>query len=147
MKRKLLAILLGAGLAVTACTASPEDGGDTSKPPAATPQDTTAGPLPTASGEAGPAAPGEAGSGALRDVTCTADSSGAWSFSGLLVNEQNRARTFTIAIAVTVGPDVKGHDIVTQEVPANGQFHVARNYFAQTAEQGAVCEPVVSVEG
>jgi len=147
MQRKLLVILLGTGLFLTACTGIPDGGGDTPKTPAATHQDATAAAPPTASGEAGSTAPGEAGSGALRDVTCTADSSGAWSFNGLLVNEQDRARTFTIAIAVTVGPDVKGHDIVTQEVPANGEFHVTRNYFAQTAEQGAVCEPVVSVEG
>ncbi|AIY01258.1 hypothetical protein ART_1659 [Arthrobacter sp. PAMC 25486] len=145
MKRQFLAILLGTGLALTACTGVPDSGVESSNPPPATSEQPQPGDKPTAAEPTLSPAPGR--EMLLRDVKCTADESGSWSFDGYLVNDQEQQRTFTIAIAVTVGMEVKGHDMVIQEVPGKGEFHVTRNYFAQAADEGAVCEPVVSVEG
>lgn len=146
MKRQFLAILLGTGLALTACTGSASGEDETANPPTATEQGPE-GDKPTTPAATPAPAPTVPGTAYLRDVKCAADESGAWSFDGYLVNDQAQQRTFTIAIAVTVGMEVKGHDMVIQEVPGKGEFHVTRNFFAQAADEGAVCEPVVSVEG
>ena len=144
MKKKLLAILLGTGLALTACSGAPKGEGQPSNPtPAASEQNPGAG--ETESAPTPDTAPGNAS--LLRDAKCTADESGAWSFDAYLVNDDKQERTFTVALAVTIGKEVKGHDMVIQKVPGKGEFHVTRNYFAQSDDADAVCEPVVSVEG
>lgn len=143
MKNGIFAVLAGTALALTACTGSPDGVAESTSPPPASSK-----PSPPAGPES-PKAPSlvaEAGE-FLRDVKCEPDHTGSWSFDGLLVNDQDEAKTFTIAIAVTVGMQVIGHDLVTQEVPGNGDVRVSRNYFAQTTEKDAVCETVVSVEG
>ena len=144
MKKKLLAILLGTGLALTACSGAPTDEGQTSNPTSAA-SEQSPGDSPAAAAPTPATAPGNAS--LLRDAKCTADESGAWSFDAYLVNDDKQERTFTVALAVTIGKEVKGHDMVIQKVPGKGEFHVTRNYFAQSADAGAVCEPVVSVEG
>lgn len=143
MKNRIFALLVGSGLALTACTGSPEgDAESTSPPPVSSKPSPSTGPeSPKA-----PSLPAEAGE-FLRDVECAPDDTGSWSFDGRLVNDQAEAKTFTIAIAVTVSKQVLGHDLVTQEVPGKSDVRVSRNYFAQTTEKDAVCEPVVSVEG
>lgn len=83
----------------------------------------------------------------MTDVNCTKDSNGSWSFHGVLNNGSDKARTFTVAIAVTVGSSTKGHAMITQEVPAKSTFDVIAKDFATAADEGAVCEPVTSVEG
>lgn len=134
---------MGAGLALTACTGSPENPGDSTGPPSS-----AGGQSPTGETPSAPANPPSVLDGEfLRDATCAADDSGSWSFEADLVNDQDHARTFTVALAVTVGMEVKGHDMIVQEVPANSEEHVSRNYFAQTDDKNAVCEPVVSAEG
>lgn len=111
-------------------------GASTSEPPGTESPHTTESPLTTA----------QAGE-FLRNIKCAADNTGSWSFAADLINDQPHSRTFTVAIAVTVGMQVKGHDLVVQAVPANGEARITRNYFAQADDKDAVCEPVVSVEG
>ena len=142
MKKQFVAISLGVALALTACTGAPDSGSETPNTPVESSAPPTA-PQPSTGVKPAPSPVHEL----IRDVRCAADETGSWSFEGHLVNDQDNQRTFTIAIAVTVGPEVKGHDLVVQEVPGKSEFHVTRNYFAQTQEADAVCEPVVSVEG
>lgn len=83
----------------------------------------------------------------LVDVKCTKDSDGSWSFEGALKNPSTSPKTYTVAIAVTVGTAVKGHALLTQEVQADSVQHVAAPDFAVANDAGAVCEPVTSVGG
>ena len=83
---------------------------------------------------------------ALRQQACTATADGSWSFKGTLVNDTDKNRVFTVAIAVTMGPTVAGHTLITQAVPAGKSADIAAANFAKTKDSGGTCTPVVSVE-
>ena len=83
----------------------------------------------------------------MRQHVCTATADGSWSFKGTLVNDTDKNRVFTVAIAVTVGPEVAGHTLITQAVPAGKSADIAAANFAKTKDSGGTCTPVVSVEG
>ena len=83
---------------------------------------------------------------ALRQHTCTATADGSWSFKGTLVNSSEKARVFTVAVAVTVGPAVAGHTLITETVAAGKSAEIAAPNFAKTKDRNGTCDPVVSVE-
>ncbi|WP_440157755.1 hypothetical protein [Arthrobacter sp. SAFR-014] len=83
---------------------------------------------------------------ALQAHTCAAGADGQWTFKGTLVNSSDKAKTYTVAIAVTVGAAVQGHTLITETVPAGKSAEVSAENFAKTTGQGGTCEPVVSVE-
>ncbi|WP_445153524.1 hypothetical protein ACTWLI_08705 [Arthrobacter sp. Hor0625] len=83
---------------------------------------------------------------ALRQPVCRATADGSWSFTGTLVNSGDKDRTFTVAIAVTAGPAVAGHTIITKTVAAGQSAEIAAPNFAQTKDSAGICTPVVSVE-
>lgn len=84
--------------------------------------------------------------GALRQHSCTAAADGTWSFTGTLVNGTGKDKVFTVAIAVTVGPAVAGHTLITKTVAAGQSADIAAPKFAKTKDAGGKCDPVVSVE-
>jgi hypothetical protein len=53
---------------------------------------------------------------------------------------------FTVAIAVTVGPAVAGHTLITETVAAGKSAEIAAPNFAKTKDSSGTCNPVVSVE-
>ena len=69
-----------------------------------------------------------------------------WTFKGTLVNSSGKAKTYTVAIAVTVGAAVQGHTLITETVQAGKSAEVSAENFAKTTGQAGTCEPVVSVE-
>ncbi len=77
---------------------------------------------------------------------CTAAADGSWSFKGTLVNSSDKNKVFTVAIAVTAGPAVAGHALITQAVQAGQSVDIAAANFAKTKNGGGTCTPVVSVE-
>lgn len=83
---------------------------------------------------------------ALQEHTCAAGPDGQWSFKGTLVNSSDKAKTYTVAIAVTVGAAVQGHTLITETVQAGKSAEVSAKNFARTTGQTGTCEPVVSVE-
>jgi len=83
---------------------------------------------------------------ALRQHTCTATADGSWSFTGTLVNSSEKPRVFTVAVAVTVGPAVAGHTLITETVAAGKSAEIAAPNFAKTKDSNGTCDPVVSVE-
>jgi len=83
---------------------------------------------------------------ALQEHTCTAGPDGQWTFKGTLVNSSDKAKTYTVAIAVTVGAAVQGHTLITETVQAGKSAEVSARNFAKTTGQAGTCEPVVSVE-
>ena len=83
---------------------------------------------------------------ALRQHACTAAADGSWSFKGTLVNSSDKNKVFTVAIAVTAGPAVAGHTLITQTVAAGQSVDIAAANFAKTKDGGGTCTPVVSVE-
>jgi hypothetical protein len=83
---------------------------------------------------------------ALQKHTCTADANGSWTFKGTLVNKSDRAKTYSVAVAVTVGAAVQGHALITETVQPGKSADVSAENFAKTAGQEGTCEPVVSVE-
>ncbi len=83
---------------------------------------------------------------ALRDQSCTAGANGSWTFKGTLVNSTGTAKTYTVAVAVTVGAAVQGHALMTETVQAGKSADVSAKDFAHTAGGAGVCEPVVSAE-
>ncbi|XAS66750.1 hypothetical protein V3C33_14880 [Micrococcaceae bacterium Sec5.7] len=85
--------------------------------------------------------------GDLQKHTCTAAADGSWTFKGTLVNGSTESRTYTVAVAVTVGAAVQGHTIITETVPAGKSADVTAEKFAKSTGQNGTCEPVVSVEG
>ena len=125
--------------------------------PAGPSESRTAGtPAPSTSQTSGSPAPGASEPGdvstslnapdALRQHVCTATADGSWSFKGTLVNNTDKNRVFTVAIAVTAGPTVAGHALITQAVPAGRSADIAAPNFAKTKDGGGTCTPVVSVE-
>ncbi|MFE4229708.1 hypothetical protein ACFRJ8_17680 [Arthrobacter sp. NPDC056886] len=82
----------------------------------------------------------------MRQHVCTASADGSWSFKGTLVNNSDKNKVFTVAIAVTAGPTVAGHALITQVVPAGQSADIAAPNFAKTKDGGGTCAPVVSVE-
>ncbi len=120
---------------------------------AATPAPTTSTSTSQTSGSPAPGAsePGDVSTSlnapdALRQHVCTATADGSWSFKGTLVNNSDKNRVFTVAIAVTAGPTVAGHALITQVVPAGQSADIAAPNFAKTKDGGGTCTPVVSVE-
>jgi hypothetical protein len=83
---------------------------------------------------------------ALQEHTCAAGADGQWTFKGTLVNSSDKAKTYTVAIAVTVGAAVQGHTLITETVQAGKSAEVTAENFAKTTGQAGTCEPVVSVE-
>ncbi len=83
---------------------------------------------------------------ALQQHTCTATADGSWSFTGTLVNGGDKTRVFTVAIAVTVGPAVAGHTLITETVAAGKSAAIAAPNFAKTKTGSGSCNQVVSVE-
>lgn len=83
---------------------------------------------------------------ALQKHTCAAGPDGSWTFKGTLVNTSDKAKTFTVAVAVTVGAAVQGHTLITETVQPGKSAELSAENFAKTAGQQGTCEPVVSVE-
>ena len=83
---------------------------------------------------------------ALQEHTCAAGADGQWTFRGTLVNSSDKAKTYTVAIAVTVGAAVQGHTLITETIQAGKSAEVSAENFAKTTGQAGTCEPVVSVE-
>lgn len=83
---------------------------------------------------------------ALRESICRATADGSWSFTGTLVNSSDKNKVFTVAIAVTAGPAVAGHTIITKTVAAGKSAGIAAPNFAKTKDSAGTCTPVVSVE-
>lgn len=119
---------------------------------------TSTGPAEVAGGSSAPAPSAKAtpatgqssdglASGDLLGIKCTKDSTGSWSFEGDVKNSSTRQKTFTVAVAVTVGSAVKGHALLTQTVAAGSLEHVAAPDFAESNDPAAACEPVASVVG
>lgn len=136
-------------LALSGCTSAGDDPGETAgvSPPASASEGTgtSGGGAPT-EGAPPPASPSNAAANEdLVEVKCTKDSGGSWSFEGDLKNSSASLKTYTVAIAVTVGTAVKGHALLTQEVQADSIQHVSAPDFAVANDAGAVCEPVASV--
>jgi hypothetical protein len=82
----------------------------------------------------------------LQEHTCVAGPDGSWTFKGTLVNSSDKAKTYTVALAVTVGASVQGHALITETVQAGKSAEVSAENFAKTTGQQGTCEPVVSVE-
>lgn len=82
----------------------------------------------------------------LQEHTCVAGTDGSWTFKGTLVNSSDKAKTYTVALAVTVGAAVQGHALITETVQPGKSADVSAVNFAKTAGQQGTCEPVVSVE-
>lgn len=61
------------------------------------------------------------------------------------MNPAPNTRTYTVAIAVTVGKNVLGHDMVTQSVPAGGKVTITTENFASSTNPAAVCAPITSM--
>lgn len=120
------------------------------------PSETAATPAPSTSQTSGSPAPGISEPAdvstslnapeALRQHVCTAAADGSWSFKGTLVNSSDKNKVFTVAIAVTAGPAVAGHALITQAVQAGQSVDIAAANFAKTKNGGGTCTPVVSVE-
>jgi hypothetical protein len=83
---------------------------------------------------------------ALQKHTCAAGPDGSWTFKGTLVNTSDKAKTYTVAVAVTVGAAVQGHTLITKTVQAGKSAEVSAENFAKTTGQQGTCEPVVSAE-
>lgn len=83
---------------------------------------------------------------ALRQPVCRATAGGSWSFTGTLVNSSDKSKVFTVAIAVTSGPAVAGHTIITKTVAAGQSAQITATNFAKTNDSAGTCTPVVSVE-
>ena len=83
---------------------------------------------------------------ALQKHTCTAGPDGSWTFKGTLVNKTDSPKTYTVALAVTVGAVVQGHALITETVQPGKSADVSAENFAKTTGQQGTCEPVVSVE-
>lgn len=83
---------------------------------------------------------------AWRQYACSPSADGSWSFTGTLDNKSAKTRVFTVAIAVTAGPSVAGHTIITKTVAAGGSAEITAPNFAKTKDSTATCTPVVSVE-
>jgi hypothetical protein len=83
---------------------------------------------------------------ALQKHTCAAAPDGSWTFKGTLLNTSDKAKTYTVAVAVTVGAAVQGHTLITETLQPGKSAEVSAENFAKTTGQEGTCEPVVSVE-
>lgn len=156
-KRALLpAVLL---LAVAGCSGggSGPGGPGASDPAPASPTATTGStagsetPLISPPPTAAPSLPTDVSTtlNAIKDLqkhTCSAGADGSWTFKGTLVNASEKARTYTVAVAVTVGAAVQGHTLITKTVPAGKSAEVSAGNFAKTTGSAGQCEPVVSAK-
>ena len=144
-QRALLPAVLLLVLAGCSSGGSGPAGPSTAATPAPTTSPTSGSPAPAAS-EPGDVSTSLNAPDALRQHVCTATADGSWSFKGTLVNNSDKNRVFTVAIAVTAGPTVAGHALITQVVPAGQSADIAAPNFAKTKNGGGTCAPVVSVE-
>lgn len=155
-KRALLpAVLL---LAVAGCSGGAGPGGPGAGDPAPATLTATTGstaasetPLISPPPTAAPSLPTDVSTtlNAIKDLqkhTCSADADGSWTFKGTLVNASEKARTYTVAVAVTVGAAVQGHTLITKTVPAGKSAEVSAGNFAKTTGSAGQCEPVVSAK-
>lgn len=139
--------VLAAMLALAGCTVTPES---VNTEPSGTFQEPS--PTATSSPSDGPTTSAGGGefdaTGALSEVSCRADDSGFWSFSGTLSNAGLESRTYTIAIAITGpgGVPVLGHALLHETLAAQSTVSVASTHFTETLEPGAVCGFVTSTE-
>lgn len=83
---------------------------------------------------------------AWRQYSCSPSADGSWSFKGTLDNTSTKSKVFTVAIAVTAGPLVAGHTIITKTIAAGQSADVDAPDFAKTKDKTTACTPVVSVE-
>ena len=123
-----------------ASTSATTDSTAGSEAPSITPPPTTAPSLPTDVSTT---------LNAIKDLqkhTCTATADGSWTFKGTLVNSADKAKTYTVAVAVTVGAAVQGHALITETVQPGKSADVSAENFAKTTGKEGQCEPVVSVE-
>jgi hypothetical protein len=144
-QRALLPAVLLLVLAGCSSGGSAPPGTSTAATPAPTTSQTSGSPAPDTS-EPGDVSTSLNAPDALRQHVCTATADGTWSFKGTLVNNSDKNRVFTVAIAVTTGPTVAGHALITQVVPAGQSADIAAPDFAKTKDGGGTCTPVVSVE-
>jgi len=144
-QRALLPAVLLLALAGCSSGGSGPAGTSTAATPAPSTSQTSGSPAPGAS-EPGDVSTSLNAPDALRQQICTATADGSWSFKGTLVNNSDKNRMFTVAIAVTAGPTVAGHALITQVVPAGQSADIAAPNFAKTKDGGGTCTPVVSVE-
>lgn len=132
---KQLLVPLALCLALAGCTSAPESGAEAGEKGFEIS-------VPTAS--AAPAATETVNPG-LSEVKCAADKKGSWSFEGVLKNDSEKNRAYTVAIAVAVGNRVEGHELIAKSVPAGGVATIAAANFATSTDPAAVCAPVTSI--
>ena len=148
------ALLLPAALLLAASGCSGGGTGPSGPSPSASPASTTAASQPPSESSpptTAPVLPTDVSTSlnaidALQEHTCAAGADGQWTFRGTLVNSSDKAKTYTVAIAVTVGAAVQGHTLITETVQAGKSAEVSAENFAKTTGQAGTCEPVVSVE-
>ena len=148
------ALLLPAALLLAASGCSGGGTGPSGPSPSASPASTTAASQPPSESSpptTAPVLPTDVSTSlnaldALQEHTCAAGADGQWTFKGTLVNSSDKAKTYTVAIAVTVGAAVQGHTLITETVQAGKSAEVSAENFAKTTGQAGTCEPVVSVE-
>ncbi|WP_395398897.1 hypothetical protein ACHMXB_13145 [Arthrobacter sp. UC242_113] len=148
------ALLLPAALLLAASGCSGGGSGPSGPSPSASPATTTAvsqTPSESSPPTTAPVLPTDVSTSlnaidALQEHTCEAGADGQWTFKGTLVNSTDKAKTYTVAIAVTVGAAVQGHTLITETVQAGKSAEVSAENFAKTTGQAGTCEPVVSVE-
>jgi hypothetical protein len=148
------ALLLPAALLLAASGCSGGGSGPSGPSPSASPASTTAVSQPPSESSpptTAPSLPTDVSTSlnaidALQEHTCAAGADGQWTFKGTLVNSSDKAKTYTVAIAVTVGAAVQGHTLITETVQAGKSADVSAENFAKTTGQAGTCEPVVSVE-
>jgi hypothetical protein len=83
---------------------------------------------------------------ALVSHSCTADAAGVWSFRGTLRNSTEKTKTYTAAVAVTLGAAMLGHTVVTRKLGPGQQAGISAPKLAKSKDKNAVCEPVISME-
>ena len=148
------ALLLPAALLLAASGCSGGGTGPTEPSPSASPASTTPASQPPSESSpptTAPVLPTDVSTSvnaldALQEHTCAAGADGQWTFKGTLVNSSDKAKTYTVAIAVTVGAAVQGHTLITETIQAGKSAEVSAENFAKTTGQAGTCEPVVSVE-
>ena len=148
------ALLLPAALLLAASGCSGGGTGPSGPSPSASPASTTAASQPPSESSpptTAPVLPTDVSTSlnaidALQEHTCAAGADGQWTFKGTLVNSSDKAKTYTVAIAVTVGAAVQGHTLITETIQAGKSAEVSAENFAKTTGQAGTCEPVVSVE-
>ena len=154
-RRLLPAVLLLAAfpLALAGCSGGTGPAGQSTSPPPSSSASASLGTAPPTERTPAPppSSPGDVSTsfnaiGALRNQSCTAASDGSWTFKGTLVNDTGVPKTYTVAVAVTIGAAVQGHALITETVQPGKSADVSAKDFAHTTGRAGSCEPVVSAE-